>query len=92
MRIRNRQGKGVNAISTERGPYSNECNSKAELELRNMKYVIDPNNQDYMTYIYDKEATIWYKDKEFGNRAIVIKDPSLVKMHRNIFDSLWQKK
>ena len=90
VRIRNKQGKAVNAFMTEYGEYSQECIRKGDLELRNNKLKVDPNNQDYMTYIYDNEVTIWYRDKEFGNRAIIIKDPSMVAIQRNMFDTIWQ--
>jgi sugar-specific transcriptional regulator TrmB len=91
VRMRNKQGKGVKAFMTEYGPYGQECVKKGDLEMRDTKLSIDPNMQDFMSYIYDNEVTIWYRDQECGNKAFVIKDPSMVKMQRNIFDSLWNK-
>jgi sugar-specific transcriptional regulator TrmB len=91
VNTRLRKGKSADVVLTEMGPYGRELIKTNDRELRNMKFKIDPANQETMTYIYDNEAVIWHKDSDSGSRAIVIKDPSLIKMHENMFSTLWSQ-
>ena len=45
-----------------------------------------------MTYIYCDEVTIWRRDKELGNRAVVMKDPFIKQTYQHMFDSIWKEK
>ncbi len=92
LKMRTKKGKSVDAVITEIGDYAKEFMPNNDKHLRNMKLCIDENHQSYMAYIYDNEVTIWHKDEELGNRAIVIRDPVMVKMHENIFKSFWSSK
>jgi len=89
VNLRRKKGKTADVIETEMGPYARELMTKNDQELRNIKVKIDPALQNSMTYVYGDEVTIWHKNEELGNRAIVIKDPALVKMHENMFRNLW---
>lgn len=89
--MRSKKGKAADAILTELGDYTKEFIPNNHRELRNVKLRIDPENQNYATYVYGDEAIIWHTDKELGKRAIVIKEPALVKMYENSFRSLWDK-
>ena len=86
---RARKGKTINAVFTELGTHTKELLKKNEQELRNGKLYIDPHSQNFMTYVYDKQVTIWQKDEELGKRAIIIHDPGLIKMYRTNFEKIW---
>ena len=92
VKERARRGKEVDVYLTELGDYSDYFLPDNTKDLRNVKIDVNPKVQDYMTYIYDNEVAIWHRDKELGNRGIIIKDPMLVRMHANMFKSLWDKK
>ena len=83
------QGKSVNCIITEIGEFAHEFMPNNMQDLRNVRLLIDEKNQDYMTYIYENEVTIWKKDEVSGNRAVVLTDPGLVKNYRSMFDTIW---
>jgi len=87
--MRARKGKTIDAIFTELGDRTKELLKKNEQELRNGKLFIDPLCQNSMTYVYDKQVTIWQKDEELGKRAIVIHDPGLIKMYQLNFRKAW---
>lgn len=87
--MRARRGKTIDAIFTELGDHTRELLKKNEQELRNGKLFIDPFCQNSMTYIYDKQVTIWQKDDELGKRAIIIHDPGLIKMYKSSFRKAW---
>lgn len=91
VQMRSRKGKTADALLTELGNYTKEFIPNNHRDLRNVKLRIDPENQNYATYVYGDEAIIWHTDKELGKRAIVIKEPTLVKMYENSFRSLWNK-
>jgi DNA-binding MarR family transcriptional regulator len=92
VKIRTRMGKSVNLYLTEYGEYASEFMPKNEAQLRDVKLDINPDLQDYMTYIYDDEVTIWHKDKKLGNRAIIIDDPFLVRNYKSQFEYAWKNK
>lgn len=89
VKIRSRKGKKVNCVLTEIGEYTKEFIPHNERDLRNMKLKINPSMNNYVTYLYDNEATIWLNDKDLGKRAIVIKDPVLIKIQQQFFQQLW---
>lgn len=91
VNIRKKKGKSCDLILTEMGEYGQELIDNNANALRNMKIKLDPNQSDHMTYIYEDEVTIWHKDKELGDRAIIIRDPVLVQMQENAFKSLWNE-
>ena len=90
-RIRAQKGKSCTVVLTEVGPYASEFMPNNEKDLRNVKIKIDRTQQDYMTYVYDDEAIVWKMDENVGNRAIVIRDPALVGMNAQFFNTVWQK-
>lgn len=92
VRIRTKMGRSVNCYLTEYGEYASQFMPNNEEQLRDVKLDLNPDLQDYMTYIYNDEVTIWHKDKELGDRAIVIEDPFLVKNYKSQFDYAWKNK
>ncbi len=88
---RSKQGKKANLIMTELGPYGQELQNSDEKFLRNTKLVIDPSNQNFMTYIYGNEVSIINRDEQCGDRTIVIKDPLMVRHYQTMFDSIWSR-
>ena len=90
INLRCRKGKTAQVIETEFGPFARELMKDNDRELRNTKVLLNPAMQDSMTYIYGDEMTVWHKDKRCGNRAVVIKDPTLIKMHENLFSTMWE--
>lgn len=91
VKNRVRSGKKAVAIFSELGDYAKELLPKNDLELRTVKIAVDSNKQDCMVYTYQDGVTVWSKDKDLGNRAIVISDPVLVKMYHQNFDSMWSR-
>lgn len=91
VKERFRRGKATDVIITEVGKYAHEFLPRNDKELRKVHVDIDENNQDYCTYIYDDEVTIWHRDIELGNRAIVITDPVVVSMQKKMFNDLWKR-
>jgi len=89
--LRCRKGKTAQVIETEFGPFAQELMRDNDRELRNTKLLINPALQNSMTYIYGDEMTVWEKDGQCGNRAIVIKDPTLIKMHESLFSTMWEQ-
>jgi predicted DNA-binding transcriptional regulator AlpA len=89
VQIRTRMGRPVSLYLTEYGNYASEFMPNNDEELRNVKLRINPTWQDHLSYLYGDEVTIWNKDKDLGNRAIVINDPLLVNMYRSQFDTAW---
>lgn len=87
--MRARRGKTIDAVFTELGTHTRELLRNNDQELRNGKLHIDPLCQDSMTYIYDKQITIWQKDDELGKRAILINDPGLIKLYKANFQKTW---
>lgn len=87
--MRTRKGRTMDAIFTELGEHTNTLLKKNQLELRNGKLFIDPVNQNSVTYIHDKQVTIWQQDEELGKRAIIIHDPGLIKMYMTNFQKTW---
>jgi len=88
--MRKRKGIKCDVVLTEYGPYAQELMPTNERDLRNMKVKIDPNNQDFVSYVGEDKVTILQKDEKLGKRAVVIKDPALKKMHENLFATLWK--
>jgi DNA-binding MarR family transcriptional regulator len=89
--IRRRKGKSCLLVLTELGPYGNELMKNSRMDLRETLYSTEPALHNSINYIYGDEVTIWNRNPEMGNRALVIKDPSLVKMHKSIFEMLHKK-
>lgn len=87
--MRARKGKTIDAVFTELGDHTKELLKNNDQELRNGKLFIDPYCQNSMTYIYDGQVTIWQKDNELGKRAIIIRDPGLIKMYKANFRKAW---
>jgi sugar-specific transcriptional regulator TrmB len=92
VKRRAKMGKSVSAYLTEIGEYANHFLPNNNEDLRNVKIAVDKNNQDQCVYIYDDEVIIWDKNKELGNRSVIIKDPAIVKMQHRIFRKLWESK
>ncbi|MBN2086801.1 hypothetical protein JW758_00470 [Candidatus Peregrinibacteria bacterium] len=91
VKRRYKMGKSVDAVMTEVGDYVNYILPTCERDLRNVKICLDKENQDYCSYIFDDEVVVWHKDKNLGNRAIVIKDPLIARMQKNMFQETWNK-
>lgn len=87
--MRARKGKTIDAVFTELGDHTKEMLKNNKQELRNGKLLIDPLCQNSMTYVYDKQVTIWQKDTDLGKRAIIIRDPGLIKMYKANFQKTW---
>ena len=85
-------GKTADAIITEKGEYFDYFMPSNNKELRNVKVSIDKNNNDRCLYIFEDEVTIWHKDKDLGNRAVVISDPTVVKSYQQMFRGLWKSR
>lgn len=89
--LRQRKGKSCQVVITEVGSYGEELLNKDKFEeLRDLKVNIDESNQDYVTYLCNDEVVIWNMDPKLGSRGIVIKDPALIKMQKQLFDSYWR--
>ena len=88
--MRKRKGKSCDVLITELGPYGKEMIEQNAGALRNLKIKEEPGFKTCMTYIYDGEATIIQKDPKLGERALIIKDPLLVKMQETTFNALWR--
>ncbi|MFA6435992.1 MAG: helix-turn-helix domain-containing protein [Candidatus Gracilibacteria bacterium] len=91
VQIRRKKGVPCNAIMTEYGNYSREIFPNNERDLRNARLHLDSTYNDSMVYLHDKEALVWHRDAEFGNRAILIREPSIFKLHECLFRTLWEK-
>lgn len=91
VKLRVKKGKKAYAILTELGGYTQEFIPHNHRDLRNMKLRVDKTNQDYATYVYGNEVTIWHRDKELGSRVIVIKEPTMIHTYQTTFDMLWKK-
>jgi len=89
--IRRRKGKSCLLVLTEMGPYGDELMRNSGMDLRETRYSTEPSLHNSINYIYGDEVTVWNRDPEMGNRALVIKDPSLVKMHKYMFETLYKK-
>ena len=87
--IRCRKGRKADVVVTELGDYGKSAFTRNEMELRNMRIMENEKDQGYMEYIYGDELTIWHKDAQFGARAIVVKDPVLVDIHKQKFAGIW---
>ena len=87
--MRARRGKTIDAVFTDLGNHTRDLLKKNQQELRNGKLHVDPLSQNLMTYIYDKQVTIWQQDQELGKRAIIIRDPGLIKIYQNNFQNTW---
>ena len=92
VKKRTKMGKSVDAIITEKGEYFDYYMPSNNKELRNVTVSVDENNNDRCLYIFEKEVTIWHKDKDLGNRAIVISDPTVVKSYQQMFRGLWKSR
>lgn len=88
--MRARKRRTIDAVFTEPGKRTDDLLQKNHQELRNGKFYLDSMSQNVMTYIYDKQVTIWQKDEELGNRVILIHDPGLIKMYQSNFDRTWK--
>ncbi|MBU0667494.1 hypothetical protein KJ951_02350 [Patescibacteria group bacterium] len=89
VNIRRKKGIKCDVVLTESGDYAKELMASEGRELRNTKIKVSPSLQDTMCYISGQKATILQKNKNGEDRAVVIKDPALVKMQEKLFDSLW---
>jgi len=87
--MRAKKGKTIDAVFTELGDHTKEMLKNNKKELRNGKLFIDPLCQNSMTYVYDKQVTIWQKDEDLGKRAIIIRDPGLIKLYKANFQKTW---
>lgn len=87
--MRARKGRTIDAVFTELGSHTRELLKNNDQELRHGILHIDPLSQNIMTYIYDKQVTIWQKDNQLGKRAIVIHDPGLIRMYQANFQNTW---
>jgi len=92
VKQRSKRGRTVDCWITEIGDYAHDFLPNNDKDLRNVKINIEKENQDYMTYIIGDEVITWHKDKELGNRAIIIKDPLIVRMQENMFKRIWKTK
>jgi sugar-specific transcriptional regulator TrmB len=87
--IRCRKGKTANIILTQKNEYAEEIlEDNNEKRMRRIRIKEDPNNQNYMSYIYGDEMAIFH-DGENGKRAVIVKDPLLVKISVNNFWNTW---
>jgi len=89
--MRARKGRTINAVFTELGDHTRDLLKKNQHELRNGKLHIDPANQNVMTYLYERQITIFQKDEELGKRAIVIHYPGLIRMYMANFNKIWEQ-
>lgn len=89
IKMRAKKGRTIDAVFTELGKHTRDLLKTNEQELRNGKLFIDPLCQDAITYIYDKQVTIWQKDEDLGKRAILIRDPGLIKLYQANFQKAW---
>jgi sugar-specific transcriptional regulator TrmB len=87
--IRCRKGKKADVMLTEFGRVAQQMMPLTEKVLRNIRIKPNPNARDFIEYIYNDELTIWNKNKDLGSRAIVIKDPVIVQMHKDQFYTKW---
>jgi len=92
VKQRSKKGRTVDCWITEIGNYAHDFMPNNDKEYRNVKINIEKENQDYMTYVIGDEVITWHKDKELGNRAIIIKDPLIVRMQENMFKRIWKTK
>ena len=92
VQSRFKKGKTVDVWLTELGKYSDYFLPSSGRELRNVKINLDNKNKDYCTYVCGDKVAIWQKDDEFGNKAVIIKDPTIVKSYEQMFQSLWTSK
>lgn len=88
--MRAKKGRYIDVVFTELGKYTKDHMKKNDKELRNAKLHIDPLCQNVMTYIYDKQVTIWQNDAELGKRAIIITDPGLIRLYASNFKKTWE--
>ena len=87
--MRAKKGRTIDAVFTDLGNHTKDLLKKNEQELRNGKLHLDPLSQNLMTYIYDKQVTIWQDDQDLGKRAIIINDPGMIKIYQNNFIKTW---
>ncbi|MBP6084974.1 hypothetical protein KA517_01935, partial [Candidatus Gracilibacteria bacterium] len=88
--MRARKGKTINAVFTELGEHTVGLLKKNETELRNGKLFLDTTCQQSMTYIYDKQVSIWQWDQTIGKRLLLINDPSLIQIYQSHFQKSWR--
>ncbi|MBD3330831.1 hypothetical protein GF354_04865 [Candidatus Peregrinibacteria bacterium] len=89
IKLRNRYGRSCSLYMTEFGDYAAYHMPNDVNELRDTKLEVDEKKQSYMMYIYGDEATIWHKDSNLGNRALVVSDPLLIQMYKSMFQASW---
>lgn len=87
--IRRKKGIKCDVVLTECGDYGKELMASNRRELRNAKVRVHPSLQESICYISDHKTTILQKDKNGEERAVVIQDPTLIKMQENLFGKLW---
>lgn len=90
VRIRRKKGIRVDCALTEVGEYASDFLPNNERDLRNVRLRIDPELQDSMVYLYDKEAAIWHMDPDLGPKAVIVKEPTLVSAYERMFKALWE--
>lgn len=89
--MRARKGKTIDVIFTHLGDHTKQLLINNKNELRNGKLYLDEHAQNSMMYMHDAGVTIWQKDSELGNRALIITDPGLIRMYQGQFKNMWAR-